>query len=46
MTIQGVVEQELASSMRKEFVGVDRYGTAKKCLCQNPAMNARSQFLT
>jgi hypothetical protein len=39
MTIQGVAEQELASSIHKACVGVDRYGMAKKCQCQNSVMN-------
>ena len=39
MTIQDVAVQELASSIRRACVGADRYGMAKKCLCQNPTMN-------
>jgi len=46
MTIQGVAEQELASSILMEFVGVDRYGMAKKCLCPNSAMNLSNMLMT
>jgi hypothetical protein len=46
MTIQGVAEQVLASSILMEFAGVDRYGMAKKCLCPNPAMNLSNMMMT